>query len=248
MRTGIGWALAIALAATTPLYADDREAAQAVVSEAIKAHGGEAALAKLQTFTRKSAGQLTVAGKEVPFAEEQTAQLPARWRRETEMRADRQKLRVLLVVNGDKGWQSAGGAVIDVGAERLRELREDGYAQWLTTLLPLKKDPALQLATLPEIKVNGDPAVGVKVSSKGRPDVKLYFDKKSRLLVRSERQAAEGGETVVKEENYSGYKEFDGVKLPTKIAVVVGGKKVGDTTEAAYKFPEKAPEGTFAKP
>jgi hypothetical protein len=246
MRAGMAFALVMVLAASA--RADDRDAALAVVSDAIKAHGGEDALAKLQTYVRKSAGRMTVAGKEVPFAEEQTAQLPSRWRRETEMRAAMQKLRVLMVVNGDKGWQSAGGAVLDVGTERLRELREEGYAQWLTTLLPLKKDPALQLAPLPEVKVNGEPARGVKVSSKGRPEVKLYFDKKSHLLVRTERQAAEAGETVAREETYSGYKEFDGVKLPTKIALVVGGKKFSDTTEAAYRFPEKLPEGTFAKP
>ncbi len=248
MRTGIGWVLVMLLTAAAPLRADDRDAALAVVSDAIKAHGGEEALAKLQTVVRKSAGQMTVAGKDVPFAEEHTAQLPARWRRDTEMRAGMQKLRVLLVVNGDKGWQSAGGAVLEVGAERLHELREDGYAQWLTTLLPLKKDSALQLAPLAEIKVNGEPALGVKVSSKGRPDVKLFFDKKSHLLVKTERQAAEGGETVAREETFSGYKEFDGLKLPTKIVQTVGGKKFSDTTEAAYKFPAKAEEGTFTKP
>jgi hypothetical protein len=247
MRTGIGWALAAVLS-VAPVRADDRDAALAVVSEAIRAHGGEDALAKLQTFVRKSEGRMTVAGKEVPFAEEQTAQLPVRLHRETEIRAAAQKLRVLLVLNGDKGWQSAGGAVLDVGAERLRELREDGYAQWLNTLVPLMKDPAVRLAPLPDIKMNGETARGVKATSKGRPDVSLYFDGKSCLLIKTERQASEAGETAVREEAYSGYKEFDGVKLPTKIALTVGGKRFSDITEAVYKFPEKAPEGTFAKP
>jgi hypothetical protein len=112
----------------------------------------------------------------------------------------------------------------------------------------LKKDPSLRLAPLPEAKVNGEPAAGVKVSSKGRPDVKLYFDKKSHLLVKAERQAAEAGETALHEETYGGYKEFDGLKLPTKVMRSVGGKKVSDTTEAGYKFPDKVEEGTFAKP
>jgi hypothetical protein len=247
MRTGIGCAL-MALAAASPLRADDRAAALAVVAEAIKAHGGEEALARMQTFVRKSAGQMTVAGKEVPFAEEYTAQLPERWRRETALQAGVQKLRVLVVVNGDKGWQSAGGAVTEIGAERLKELREDGYAQWLTTLLPVKKDVSLRLAPLPEARVNGEPALGVKVSSKGRADVKLYFDKKTHLLVRSERAAAEGGETETREETFSGHKDFDGVRLPTKVVLSVGGKKFGETTEAAYKFPGKLEEGTFGKP
>jgi len=241
-------ALALLLTGVGPLGADDRDAVRTVVAEAIKAHGGEDALAKLRAVVRKSAGQVTVSGKEVPFAEEHTAQLPERCRRETELRAGAQKLLVLVVVNGDKGWQSAGGAVIDVGAARLKELREDAYAQWLTTLLPLKTDASLRLAPLPEAKVNGEPALGVKVSSKGHADVNLYFEKKSRLLVKSERQASEGGDTVVKEETFSGYKEFDGVKLPTRVVQTVGGKKFSDTTEAAYKFPSKLEEATFGKP
>ncbi len=247
MRTGMGCAL-LALAVVGPLRADDRSAALAVVAEAIKAHGGEDALARMQTFVRKSAGKMTVAGKEVSFAEEYTAQLPERWRRETDLLAGAQKLRVLQVVNGDKGWQSTGGAVTDVGTERLKELRADAYAEWLTTLLPLKKDIALRLAPLPETKVNGEPALGVKVSGAGRADVRLYFDKKSRLLVKAERQASEGGETVLKEETFAAYKDFDGVRLPTKVVQTVGGKRVREITEAAYKFPNKVEEGTFGKP
>lgn len=250
MRTGIGAALASAvlLTAPAPLPAGDREEALAVVEEAIKAHGGGDALAKAQTFVRKSAGQMVVAGQEMLFAEEYTAQLPQRVRRDIDVRAADQKLRTLVVVNGDKGWQSNGGAVTELTAERLKELREDGYAQWLTTLLPLKKDSSLRLAPLPEAKVNGEPALGVKVSRKGDPDVKLYFDKKSHLLVKTERQAREAGNTVSKEETYLGHKDFDGVKLPTKIVHTVADKKALEITEAAYKFPPKVEEATFAKP
>jgi hypothetical protein len=250
MRTGLGAALASAvlLIALAPLWADDREAALAVVAEAIKAHGGEDALGRAQTLVRKSAGQMTVAGKEMSFAEEYTAQLPERVRREVDVRAGDQKLHTLVVVNGDKGWQSSGGAVTELTPERRKELREDDYVQWLTTLLPLKKDTSLQLTPLPETKVNGEPALGVKVSRKGYPDVKLYFDKKSRLLVKTERSAAEAGDPVLREETYGAHKDFDGVKLPTKIVQTAAGKKVREITEASYKFPRKIEEATFGKP
>jgi hypothetical protein len=247
MRSYTGWALAAVLAVGTALRADDRDALK-VVAEAVKAHGGEDALAKMKTVERKSAGQLVAAGKEVPFSEDYIAQLPGRWRRATEMRAGSQDLRVLVVVNGDKGWQSTGGAVSDIGAERLKELRADGYAQWLTTLLPLQRDASLGLAPLPEVKVNGEPAQGVKVASKGRADVKLYFDKKTHLLVQMEHQAADGGESAAWAETYSGHKDFDGVKLPTKIVRMVGGKKAIDITEAKYTFPAKIEDATFGKP
>jgi hypothetical protein len=244
----MSWALLAALATGAPLRADERAAALAVIAEAARAHGGEEALARMQTFRRKSAGQITVAGKEVHFAEELTAQLPERWRRETEMLAGAQKLRVLVVVNGKKAWQSAGGAAVEVDAERLKELREDAYAQWLTTLLPLQKDTSLQLEPLPEARVDDRSAVGVKVSARGHTDVTLYFDKTTHLLARMARSAKEGGETVAREDTFSCYKEFDGVRLPTKVVQTAGGKKVRETTGASYTFPHKLEEETFGKP
>ena len=248
MRSRTVWALALLLAAAPALRADAPDAARALVTEAIRAHGGADALAKLRAVVRKSSGQMTVGGQEVPFTEEFTAQGADRWRRETELRPGAQKLRVLLVLKGDKGWQTTAGPVSEVSAARLKELREDAYAQWLTTLLPLTQDAALQLALLPEVKVNGEPALGVQVSSKGHADVKLYFDKKTHLLVKIERQAPDGGGTSAREETCSAHKEFDGVKLPTKLVQTVGGKKVSETTEAEYTFPRKVEEATFAKP
>jgi len=248
MRTRLGLPLALLLAAAVPLRADDRAAALAVVEEAIKAHGGAEALAKTQTVVRKLAGQMTVAGKDVLFAEEYTAQLPDRWRVEAELRPGDQKLRILIVVNGDKGWQSTGGPVTEMTPERLKEVREDGYARWLSTLLPLKKDSSFELALLPEQKVNDEPAVGVKVSRKGHGDVALYFDKKTRLLVKVARQVEEAGQSLAGDAVYSGYKDFDGVKLPTRVVQSLDGKKKVEITEAAYKFPRKIDEATFAKP
>jgi len=246
MRITIILAVAV-LTAGAPVRADDDSTARAVVADAIKAHGGEEALAHLRTIVRKSAGKLTVAGKDVTFAEEETAQLPQRWRRETEALAGAQRLRVLLVVNGDKGWHSSGGAVTELGPERLKELRDESYAHWLSTLLPLK-EPSFRLTQLPEAKVNGEPAVGVKVSAENRPDISLYFDKKTHFLVKLERRAEEGGESVLREETYSAYKEFDGVRLPAKIVRSAGGKKVSEVTTATYTFPRKVDEATFAKP
>jgi len=248
MRIGPEWVLAAALALAPPGRADERSQALTVVEAAIQAHGGAEALARTQTVVRQSAGQMTVAGQDVVFACEYTARLPQRWRRHEVLRVGDQALHVLVVVNGDRGWQSSGGAVTTIAPERLKELREDAYAQWLTTLLPLKKESSLQLVPLPETKVNGEPAVGVKVSSKDHADVKLYFDRKTGLLVKMERQTMEAGLPVAREEIYEGYKEFDGVKLPTRVVQAVGGKKVLEITEASYRFPERIEEATFAKP
>src|SRR5262249_25113206 len=129
----------------------------------------------------------------------------------------------------------------------LEELREEAYVQWLATLVPLKKDP-FELAPVPEIKVDGKPAGGVKVSSKGHGDVKLYFDKASGLLVKIERPAREAGLQVDKEYVYSDHKTFDGVKLPTRSVELLNGKKFTQLSSAAYKFLDKPDASAFDKP
>src|SRR5262249_43908858 len=159
--------------------------AKAVVERAIKAHGGADALTKAQTLVRNGTGSMTQFGQTVPFTDEGTWSLPDRLRVAAELD---KKFKLTIVLNGDKGWQSVGGPAVELSAERLGELREEAYVLWLTTLTPLTKSE-YTLTPLAEIKVNGDPAVGVLAKTKGRPDVKLYFDKKSDLLVKVERRA-----------------------------------------------------------
>jgi hypothetical protein len=247
MRNRLSLALAVVLAAVTAARADDRADALAVIEQGIKARGGAEALGKAQLMVRKAGGQFSILGKDVPFADELTAQPPDRYRLEVDAAPAQAKVRMMVVINGDKGWQSTGGAAVELPPERVKELREDGYALWLATLVPLTKDD-FALAPLAEIKLGGRPAVGVKVSRKGHRDVKLYFDKESHLLVRMERQASDAGVVVDKEESYADYKEFDGVKMPTKLVQYLSGKKFVDITTATYRFPSRVDDSTFTRP
>ncbi len=183
-------------------------------------------------------------GKDVKFTDEMMWNLPNQWRDAVEIE---KTLHFTMAVNGDKGWQSIGGMVSDLGPERLKELREEIYILGLETLLPLKKD-GVELTPLPEIKVNGQSAVGVKAASKGHADAKLYFDAHSHLLVKIERNSDEAGVSLVKEYLFGGHKEFDGVVLPTRVVETLDGKKASELTSASYKFPSKPDESAFAKP
>ena len=62
---------------------------------------------------------------------------------------------------------------------------------WLSTLLPFVKQTRFALATLPDAVVDGRPAAAVKVTHPGRPEVKLYFDKQNRFLVKIARRTRE---------------------------------------------------------
>ena len=157
--------------------AGDRETALALIDQAIKAHGGEAALTKAQTVVRTVSGTLSLGG-EVRFTGETTLSLPGRAKQTVQLDKAGQ---VIIVLNGDRGWRSAGGAVNEVTKEGLDELREEVYIEWLATLLPLKKD-GFDLTPLPDKMVDGQPTAVLKVATRGHFDARLYFDKASNLL------------------------------------------------------------------
>ena len=115
------------------------------------------------------------------------------------------------------------------------------------TLLPVLQDK-FNVSPLPEAKVNGEAAVGFKVATKGQPDVGLYFDKKTFLLVKAEYKSKEVGLVVSKEIILSAYKDYDGLKLPTKLLFQSNGKREAEWNVTDYKFPEKVDEAAFGKP
>jgi hypothetical protein len=241
--------LLLVLLAAGPGYAADRDAALAVIEQAIKAHGGAEALTKAQTAVRTATGVLMTFGKETPFTDELSAQLPDRFRLVLDLRMGQQKARVIQVVNGERGWESTGGPFSPLSKERLEELRQEAFVRlWLATLVPLTKDNSLDLGVLPEAKVDGQPAAVVKVGRKGQPDLKFYFDKASNLLVKIDRRASEAGLVFDQEFVFSDYKDFGAVKLATKQVEIRGGKKFAELNGISYQFPRSIDDSVFNRP
>jgi len=224
--------------------AADRDDALAILERAIKAHGGAEGLIKAQVCTRAELGTFVQDDKDVPFTSETTGRLPDRVRLKITVA---KRLEMISVLNGDKGWLRTTGPAVEVVKERLAELREEAYGSYLTTLVPLRKAP-FTLGTVPEIKVGGEPAVGIKVTSKGHSDSKLYFSKRSGLLVKIARRSTEAGVMVDKEYLFGGYKEFDGVKLATKERTTVNGKKSTEVMIHRYTFLKKVEDRVFERP
>jgi hypothetical protein len=246
MRTTWSAIMAAAMfaGAVASARAADQTTAAEVVERAIKAQGGDEALVRSRTLSRTGAGTMSLSGATLPFTEETTMALPDRIR----ITVDIEKgARVTLIVNGDKGWQASGGAVLELGKERLDEVREESNVLWLATLTPLLKEP-YTLTPLPDGSVDGSPTSGVKASAKGHTDVSLYFDKRTNLLVKIQRRARESGVTLNKTYLFSDYKDVDGVKLPVREVQLLEGKKFIERTSANYKLLSRVDDTTFAKP
>jgi hypothetical protein len=83
-------------------------------------------------------------------------------------------------------------------------------------MVPLK-DKGFEFSLVGSVTVDGKDAVGVRVSCKGRPDVNLFFDKKTGLAIKSERRARDPmtNTEYTAESIYRDHKAFQGVMWPT---------------------------------
>src|SRR5262249_32469191 len=216
---------------------------KAVIDAAIKASGGAEKLAKFNSETWKEKGTYYGMGAGQPYTGTYAVSFPDRFRMEIEGA-------FVIVLNGDKAWFKAGDNTSEMGKEQLEEQKENLYASWVASLLPLK-DKAFTLAALEEIKVDNRPAVGVKVSRKDHRDGSLYFDKETGLLVKTASHPKDleaGGKEITQEVFLSDYKEVEGAKVPMKVVVKHDGKQFVEAENVDVKPSPKLDDKTFAKP
>ncbi len=221
MTRFIGAALLAALATGLggPARAEGDAKVTAVLDKAIKALGGEEKLAGVKAAALKLQGTITTAAGESEFTARVTTEGLDRFRQDFEGDIGGNKIHALTVLNGDKGWRKFNKEVAALDKNYLAGDKHKAYLQVIPmTLLPLKgKDFKVEMVG--EDKVNGKPAVVVKVTEPGGKDFKLYFDKESGLPVKHVSIVASeiGGGPVLQEMTYGNYKDFGGVKVATKL-------------------------------
>lgn len=242
-------AAGIVLAVGGPARADDEADARKIVEKAVKAHGGQDKLDKFAGSTIKFKGKFHGIGEGLPMAGEVSSQGSDKLRIDIEIEADGQKIPIVNVIAGDKGWAKVAKDTTELNEEQLAEAKEQAFSGWITTLAPLK-DKQFKLATLGEIKVDKRAAVGVKVSSKGHRDVELYFDKETGLLVKSEHRVKDemSGQEVSEESFPSDYKEVQGTKQAHTFLVKRAGKLYMEGEASEIKLYDKLDASTFEKP
>ncbi len=228
---------------TNRACAGDREVALAVVNRAIDAHGGAKTLAKAEMRSRRGRGVLLLNG-ETRLTTEETYRFPDCCRLVVGLGTNR----IVLVLNGAKGWTQSGGETRQMNEPTVRERKEELYVWWLMNLTPLLKDE-FDLVPMADAKVNGEEAAVVKVAHRGYPDARLFFDKKSHLLVKMSRRSTETGVALIKDYVFSDYKEFDGIKWPTAESVFYNGTtKVSEVRFDGIKVLPSVEDKLFEKP
>lgn len=219
-----------------------------IIERAIAVQGGEEQVARLIN----SAWRAKVKGQrgDLKISGEIAHQGLGKGRITTSMSKFGLLLQVVVVHNGDKVWRSINGITGEVTGKELEEMRDGGYrSRRVRFLLPLVREPGFTLTSLPDVQVSKSPAVGVRVQCEGHRDVDVYFDKATGLLAKIESRLIEPGkQPIVLEQVISNYREFDGVKLGTKLTKYENGKVHSLEEFTDLIFVDHIDESEFEKP
>jgi hypothetical protein len=245
-----GLAVALVLGLVCHERAQAQGDAKAVIEKAVEAQGGAKNLAKLNAVALKAKGTLVFGDLDVPFVADMKQQQPSQARAVFKLSLMGKDISVVQVLNGDKAWQQVEGMTMDSDAQALATAKDELYSSRVQMLTPLLTDKEFTLSSLGEVQVNGKAAVGIKVAATGKKDISLYFDKSSGQLVKLARRGVDPLKKVEvnQEEFYSEYKDFDGVKMPTKMLVNQDGKKSMSVELTGITFPGSFDAKLFARP
>ena len=144
------------------------------------------------------------------------------------------------VSRGVARWSSSGSSP---GSSTVSPV---GFSR-VTTLVPLK-ERGYQLAPLGDSKVGDRDVVGIKVSAEGHQDVKLYFDKKTHLILKTERLVPAADQDQLEEIVFTDYRDVDGLKQPTRVSWKIDRKPFCEMRVTDVQVKEKLDSALFAKP
>ena len=240
-----GFAISVLFLFGPSLRADD--AANEIIKQAIAARGGEEKLNKIKAYKETTKGTISIMGMDLDFTSESTVAPPKKIKTTAKMEVGGNAVTFEQVINGDKAKVTVNGMDVPVEdsqkADSLQRLRLTEAMK----LTPLLADKSYDLKSLGESKVDGKDVVGVQVSSKNLKDTKMYFDKTTHLLVKTEHQGLDPTGKSAKQETFaSDYKEFDGVKQPTKVLIKNDGEKFMEFQITEFKVLEKVDDKDLA--
>jgi len=226
---------------------DDQDDLKRVIDKGIKAAGGEEKLSKFKAGTCKIKGKI-LEDKEGTFAFEAFLQGGEQVKVAGDLDVQGMQTKVAFVVNGDQGWARFTDNVEDAPKEVLASIKDILRTfRYVHALTPLK-DKAATLSPLGEVNIDGQAAVGIKVGCKDQKDINVFLDKATGLPLKAEVTISKDGQDETVEFTLSEYKEFNGAKHFTKVAVKQNGKPILEAELSEFKWLDQIEANVFDKP
>lgn len=200
-------------------------AAKEVIADALVAKGGRQKLSAFSRYRMISTGTVTVSGKEITLDSEHVV---VGDQSRTDMKQSNMPIPGTWVIDGKKGWRinppcpcartQSGPKLEDIPDE---DIRWDELERWRNPDLVLLRadEPDVQVAAAFDVRIDGKPHAVVRLRAPNGVDVRLYFDRQTKLLSRmkyDEQRVFAGkpvGATIV---DYSDYRDIGGIKIAFK--------------------------------
>ncbi|MCX7701834.1 MAG: hypothetical protein N2039_13230 [Gemmataceae bacterium] len=242
---------ALAILATTWLvpttHADDDP--KDIVKKAIEAHGGADNLKKFLGTRAESKGSISIMGMDFEFTTQSISQYPDKQKTIIQLDFMGNSLSIVQSINGDQVSLMVNNMSQEVPDEQKQELKRGIEMQKVMNLTPLLEEKDYELKVIPGVKVNDRDTVGISVTGRERPEIKVYFDKETYLLLKVERKALDpsmAGVEALQETILADYKEFNGVKKPMKTTIFLDGRKFMDAVNTKLEVVEKIDDKEFS--
>lgn len=226
----------------------DTPSPRAIVNKAIEAHGGAANLKRYQAVKYASTSKVYREDRVEQYVAKVADQWPDRAWFSIVSGEGARKLHIVAVVNGAGGWVTVNGKK-QQDKEPLSEEREVLHADWIASLRALL-DQSIPIAAAGETRIDGRPAVGVIVTHQGHRLVRLFFDKATGLLLKSETVAKdlESHKELSYEQFYSNYRTIQGIKFAMQTRVLQNGKLSSEHEKSEVTLLERLDDRLFAEP
>jgi outer membrane lipoprotein-sorting protein len=231
----------LALSFSTAARADDATDARVIVTRAIKA-AGIPTDGKPIAMTWKDKGKFTGGGFEMAYTGDWAYQGPDKYRFAISGEFGGMKVDFLVMVNGNKAWESGFGMSQEMTGEKLDYILSQVYQFRVLSLAPLLAEKDFKLTVAGNKDVNGKKWVGVRVERERKPTITLYFDKETGLLAKGELKVKDefnGWKEAEDETFFEDYKDIGGRKYYTKMRTLRDGKSMIETTLSEQKPQDK---------
>jgi hypothetical protein len=195
---------------------------------------------------------LIILGQKLEFTQELAVCSPGKFKDVVQFSVMGKNFTQTAAFNGKEGWLKLNDMDIPVKDELLREFTETAHWMNLSDGLFLK-DKSSKLSLLGEVQVNGKPALGVlgvKVETKGKNDVDLFFDKATGLVAKTQRRAHDfqSNQEVTDEHLRTEYQDLKGRKVPKKIEVIRDGKELLKAEYVEWEWLDRIEDSEFVRP
>lgn len=222
-------AILILFVASAAVYA---ESADDIFKKSIAASGGDKINNLKSSYMEIS---MSVMGMEMPSKV---------WKKGEKFRLEANQMGqdVVVTYNGKKAWAKMAGNVVEMPDDQLAQTQKQTEPP-VNPLKDIQNQEGVKIEKVGKAKIDGVTTYNIKVTDKEGEVSNFYINSKTYLLVKMTGTSERGPIEV----QFKEYKDFDGIKMPTKILVNVGGMSM-TTNVKDFKINPDLKDSLFEKP